>query len=220
MKINIKCSHCKNTADIEIRKEAFCKSCLYDLLERRIRKFIRTNNYLRKNDRVLIIGEFAAQIVKDIVKGLPLNITVIDDKEFNDDPKKFIMKLQNRELKEIGVKQNKKEQKDIKDNFDKIILPWTAEHECCLFLEQMANENANFNLLGNTIETSDIHYIKLFRALLEEELETFAQFRKFMFVRRKPDIYTKMLDTMDTKYPESRFSLLKSIDSLSQALKA
>ncbi len=202
MELDLKCSHCKNPAGIEIRKEAFCSSCLCDLLERRIRKFIRTSNYLRKNDKVLIVGEFAAAIIKDIVKGLPLEIKVIDDKEFNQDPKKFIKNLQKNQ-----------------ERYDKIILPWTAEHECCLFLEQMAAEDADFSLLGNVIERNNSHYIKLFRALLKEEVEAFAEFKKFKFAKREPDIYTKMLDTMDTKYPESRFSLLKSIDSLSQALK-
>ena len=155
---------------------------------------------------VLVIGEFANKVIKDIVKGLPLKIRITEDKEFNNDPKSFMERLKKDE-----------------NEYDKIILPWTAEHECCLFLEQMTNKNADFSLLGNIINMQKISsqpqkYIKLFRPLQEQELEIFAAAKGFSFQRRKKDMYTKILDTMDSKYPESRFSLLKSIDSLAVAL--
>jgi len=184
----MKCTNCNKDSEISVASNPFCKSCLVDLVEKRIRKFIRAANYLKKDNRVLVIGEFANNVIKGIVKGLPLKISIKEDKEFNDDPKGFIERL-------------KKEE----DEYDKIILPWTAEHECCLFLQQMLGKDADFN-------------IKLFRPLQEQELEIFAAARGFSFQRRKKDTYTNILDTMDKKYPESRFSLLKSIDDLAVAL--
>ncbi|MBS3158654.1 hypothetical protein J4206_05190 [Candidatus Woesearchaeota archaeon] len=194
----MRCTNCSKESEISIASNPFCKSCMVDLVEKRIRKFIRAANYLKKEDRVLVIGKFADKVIKGIVKGLPLKIKIKEDMGFNDDPKGFIERL------------NKEEHE-----YDKIILPWTAEHECCLFLEQMLGKEADFSILGNTIRQK---YIKLFRPLQEQELEIFAAAKGFSFQRRKKDIYTNILDTMDRKYPESRFSLLKSIDDLAVAL--
>jgi hypothetical protein len=192
------CTNCKNDAIITISSNPFCKKCFKTICGKRIRKFIRSTAYVNKNDKVLIVGELTEKVFKEIIKGLPLKIETIGDKEFHSDTLKFIKRLEKQQ-----------------DKYDKIIIPWTAEHECCLFLEQMTSKKPNFSYLGKTINNK---FIKLFRILTEEEAIQLAKQNNLTFIERKQDTFTEILDKMQSKYPEARFSLLKSIDNLEEVL--
>ena len=193
----MQCTNCTKEAVITISSNPFCRKCFKAICGKRIRRFIRSTEYVKKNDRVLIVGQLAAAVFKEIVKDLPLKIKTIDDNAFHSDSLKFINNIKN-------------------EGYDRIILPWTAEHECCLFLKEMTSKNPDFSNLGKTIGNK---FMKLFRSLTEEETIELAKINNLSFTPRKRDTYTDILDKMQKKYPEARFSLLKSIDSLEEALK-
>ncbi len=88
---------------------------------------------------------------------------------------------------------------------NKIVVKCTLDDECGDFLE---------NLLYNK-KKNPIKGIKLLRTITDKEAMLFAKYNNIMFKPNKKNRKIKeILDELEKSYPQTRFSLAKSINSI------
>ena len=89
----------------------------------------------------------------------------------------------------------------------KRVLPWTMDDEICYFLKRfLAGEE--YPELGHG------KAIKLFLTVREKELEAFAKAKGLPFTPRPRDRFRALIDNLEARHPETRFSLAKSIEEI------
>jgi hypothetical protein len=100
---NVKCVKCRNKATVSLRTlGSFCNRCFLEVIEKRVRKDMRINEWIKKDDRILLIDDNSKEakvgeyLLKSIIKGLPVKIT--------------------KKKSKLG-------------KFDKIIIPWSLDRE-------------------------------------------------------------------------------------------
>jgi hypothetical protein len=86
----------------------------------------------------------------------------------------------------------------------KVFGTWTLDDEVCSYLEEL--------LTGRTRRPA---FHSILKRTTDEELKLFAKYRKLEFTanRKNPEVQ-RMLDTLEKRHPETRFSLMKSIEAL------
>lgn len=60
--------------------------------------------------------------------------------------------------------------------------------------------------------------IKLFLTIREKELEAFARAKGFSYTSKPKDKLRELVDKFEAKYPETKFSLAKSIEEIKKAI--
>ncbi len=90
---------------------------------------------------------------------------------------------------------------------DKVVIPWTLDHECLLFMKKFGDKNYK------KIKT-DKKTVKLFITIDEESLIEFCKIKKIKYQPIKESKLKKELDKLVDKYPEMKYSLGKSVDVL------
>jgi len=55
-----------------------CETCFTKMIEKRIRKYLRINKFIEKNDKVIAVGNVTYHLLKSIFDKLPLNITQVE----------------------------------------------------------------------------------------------------------------------------------------------
>lgn len=188
--ICIKCKKSKRLVNLAHIKDV-CNSCFAKIIEKRIRKYIRINKIFKKNDRIFIIDDLSFFLVKNIIKDLPVEIS-----------------LKNMDIEDLSKKAVKNKLK--KDKINKIVIPWTLEDEANIFLNNLfAKKNNKLNK----------KYIKLLISITDKEAGLFAKINKIDFKENKKNNDIKnMLDALEQKYPETKFSLLRSIEQMKKIL--
>jgi len=68
------CVSCKKKADLKHETRDYCKSCFCKLLERRVSKYLRLNDIIKKDDILFIKDSVTEFFIGRIVKGMPLKI--------------------------------------------------------------------------------------------------------------------------------------------------
>lgn len=167
------------------------------IIERRIKRNLRKNYLARKNDKILVLDSLSEFMIKDIIK-TPIKLIKKSRAFFG--------------IKEIdnNVFENKKLNSFIKKNKIRYaILAWTLDHETGFFIKNMSN---------NKKQKKHKNFIKLFKDVLEDELIGFCGFKKIKYKRMKKTKEKQMLDKLAGKYPEIKFSLLKSSDKIATYL--
>ena len=92
-----------------------------------------------------------------------------------------------------------------KEKANKVIIKYTLDDECNDFLEKLLYNKKNPKIKG----------IKLLRSITDKEALLFAKYNGIEFKPNKKDKKIKeILDKLENLYPQTRFSLLKSIESL------
>src|SRR3989344_4178709 len=77
----MKCYKCNCKAIISIpHLKPVCKRCFEGIIERRIRKYIRINKLIKKNDRLIIKDPICLYFIKKIIKS-PVKIVKKNGKE-------------------------------------------------------------------------------------------------------------------------------------------
>ncbi len=109
-----------------------------------------------------------------------------------------------RAIKEMPIK-------ILKRGKGKKVLPWTTDDECHHFLSLFLN-NKPLKNLGHGKD------VKLFLSLREAEVAAFAKAKGFKFPRPKKDTITTILDKLEKKHPQTKHSLLRSINDIKDAL--
>ena len=163
------------------------------LIEKRIRRHIRTSNFFEKGDRILATDDITEFLLKKILGKLPDEIIK---------KKISLTSLSNKTAKEF-IKKNK---------INKVVIPWTADDESVSFLKSIFGD-------GN-ISFENTSYIKLLRPVLDEEASFYAKKNKIQWQPNKKDKKVKtFIDNMQKKYPETKFSLIRSIEKLEEILR-
>ena len=191
----MRCTHChKNHVSIDLphMPGKLCKTCAINLIEKRVRKHIRTNKLFSKHDEVIILDDNSAaaavsgHLIRRIIPYLDVHLT-----------KRKIKDRRNIASKSIDGYRKQKV---------KVVLPWSLDDEIEYKLEQLFTDTSS----------EDKDAIKLLRNLTEQEIEWFARQHKLRFSKTKPynkDI-RKMLQRIHKNHPSIKFSLLKSLDAL------
>lgn len=193
--IQMKCSRCDKKAETNLKHLGpLCKKDFCWIIEKRIRKNLRKNYDVKKNNKLLVFDDLTEYLIKKIIK-TPVQLikkskTFFRIKEIND------------------IFGNKKLNNFLKKNRIKYpVLPWTLDHETCFFIKDMFNNKKPKELKG---------CIKLLKYILEDEVIEFCKFRKIKYKRMKETREKKLLDSLGEKYSETKFSLLKSIEKLNK----
>lgn len=107
----MKCHKCKKSGVARSDEKYFCKNHFVNLVEKRVRKEIRVNKLINKNDKVLIVddGTDKAAVTKYLIEKI---------------------------IRDPTVKIKTGAQKRVLD-FDKIIIPWNLDDEAISYLKSM-----------------------------------------------------------------------------------
>jgi len=205
-----KCKKAKGEIKLPYLGLRLCKFCLCRLIERRVKKEIRSKNLINEKEKILLLDDNSkeARISENIIKVAYNNR--ID-----------LLKVKVNTLK-IGSLSNETKIIIKKNKIKQVIIPWNLDDEIIYFTENLFKRE-DFKFLGNFTQNK-IPYIKLLRNVLESECLLFAKCRKFKFKKKteknkqKKDI-KNILDKIDKKHAETKFSLLKSINQLESLVK-
>jgi len=205
-----KCNRAKAEIKLPYLSLRLCKSCFCRLIERRVKKEIRSKELINEKEKILLLDNNSkeARISKHIIR------TTYNDRM-------DLLKVKVSEFK-IGFLSKEVKKAIEKNKIKQIIIPWSLDDEIIYFTENLFKKG-DFKFLGH-FKQNKISYIKLLRNVLESECFLFAKCRKFKFKDRPEKDKQKkaiknMLDKIDKKHSETKFSLLKSIDSLIKIIK-
>src|SRR3989344_4906255 len=127
----MKCYICKRNAQIEEQKNrAICNECFCRLIEKRVRRYTRTNDVFTPNKRILVVGEVNKCLAKSIVGQMPVKLffskkidtdfikknkidSVLIEWTIDDEGNQFLAKL-------FKGESFKKIDKKYKENFEKV----------------------------------------------------------------------------------------------------
>ncbi|MFH1849717.1 MAG: hypothetical protein ABH879_06025 [archaeon] len=94
----------------------------------------------------------------------------------------------------------------IPKGYDAVIVPWTLDDEVERFLQDVFS--------GRQPRAGNGH-VKLFRTVTRDELSEFCMLNRLRYSCKKNRL-GRLLDRFSAKYPETKFSLLKSIERISK----
>lgn len=173
----------------------FCKIHFVEIIEKRIKKTIRSGNYFNPNEKILITTDVCNHFLPIIVSKLPLNIAFekVDSDDF------FTKKLLNSSL-ELARKMK----------ITKVVLPITLDDVITDFFDVLISEKENDRgplKLCNTFEYGNIRVIPFFEPITNEELNFYCKAKNFQFNITKENI----LDSLDEEFKDIKFATYKSI---------
>ncbi|MFC1727927.1 hypothetical protein ACFLZ7_00495 [Nanoarchaeota archaeon] len=162
------------------------------MVEKKIRKELRVNKLISKNNRLLVIDSLTEKVLKDVLKDLP--VTIIK-KSFPVNNKIF----ENKKLKEF-VKANK---------INKIVIPWSGDDELDYFIDGFFR-GKGLKYLGHTGK-----FVKLFRPVFDKDIVKLAKSKNIIF---KPKKHDKFVEKVASKYDFAKNGLLNSIGQIKKFL--
>jgi hypothetical protein len=178
----MKCTKCSRQARASFRQIGnLCENHFIELIEKRVRKQLRTGKIIKKNDRILFINNESKEyyagyhLLKSIIKGLPVKIEIKKSKSLNPKPAK---------------------------KYDKVIVPWSLDDEAEEFINLLFNKKKPKKFSKKSV--------KLLHNVSEEEIELFAKIKRFKYRKTKKSKIKQMLDKLENRYPGYKFSLLNS----------
>jgi hypothetical protein len=107
-------------------------------------------------------------------------------------------------IKGLPVEIESRKTAPVKDSNAKVVVNWTLDDETCAFLEQLL-----------TGKKREMRHQSILKTVTDKELLLFAGFNKLRFKpNRKNSEVQRILDTLEAKHPETKFSLMKSMEHL------
>jgi len=205
----MKCAVCRKKSSVKLEyMPALCKECFCKIIEKRIRKHVRINKIFSKNDRIYVKGPLCRYLVKSIIKDLPVKYT-------NKNPNKIVLPytaddacvdflksvFSNKSIKTKG-------RRDIK----------LAKANLWLSKGEIKQTQKQTHQIGAGLwDTNKTHQkkVKLLLPITDEEASLFAKFKHLNFKPSKKDkeIQT-LLNRIQERYPETKFSLVKSYEKI------
>ncbi len=191
----MKCVKCGKKAEIALPHIAACSSCFTGIIQKRVRKEIRINRLVRKNDRLLILDDdtsaakLAAYLLRVILKPVPLSMQVRKRQYAPGD--------------------------SIKGNFNKIVLAWTQEDEADYFLDSFFADKVPYYIGHFTLDKKK--YIKPLLHVSKKEADLYAKIKNFKFTKSEETDIVKMLDRLNKNHPEIIFNINNNIQKLKYA---
>lgn len=176
------CIKCKKPEKVDLKHLGgpLCYSCFAEVIEKRVRKSLREQDWLKPGQKVVFIDDstlkaaVAKYLLKSIFKGQPFDI----------------------DFKKASISSVEKAAK----GYDRIILPWSMDDETEQFLAALMDNK----------KLPKAKYIKLLVTLLDEEIILFARIKKLEGRIKKKSKLSRMLDDLEKRYPGSKFGLLRS----------
>ncbi len=206
-----KCHKSKLEIKLPYLGTGLCSNCFCRLISKRVKKYVVSRDLITRDDTVVFFDHKSiySKISKEMLGMLYCRKLIIHK------PKK----------KEISAIAS--EIKNIKElSFPvKVVIPWCLDDEASYFLSSVF-KSRGLCFIGNPEIGSGkrkIRVVKLLRPVLREECILFAKAKGIKVDKRNTAPYfngiyepdsAAMLDKIDKKHYETKFSLLKSIDEL------
>ncbi len=186
MKIML-CLKCqKKESNPETHLSSLCNGCFLEQIEKRVRKELRKSNWIRKNDKVLlIINENKESFVTEYL--------------FNSILKNFPINVEKEKTETIASKL---------DRYDRIVIPWNMDDEATLFLNEIF-ENESYDNVPDKV-------VKLLRNVSDKEVGLFAKLKGFPVEEPIKTNLERAMDKLEKKYPGSKFALIKAKKQLKE----
>jgi hypothetical protein len=219
-KISKACFRCKSKKIIEeldFLTQATCKTCYIEMIEKRIRKFIRINKVFSPNNRICILDDdsiaffVSKQVILNLSKKMPLKI--------------FYEKVQCNSSEKGSIKKSKcinktNNQKKFRISFfskikyDKIIIPTCGDDEIDLFIDNLFFGNI-VKYLKSLLKYSSSKKTFLLNHLTKKECYYYA---KYSGLIKNKSLTSHYLDSFEKPYPETKHAMLKSIKELKEII--
>ena len=186
----MKCYKCQRSGKNKTDNKMFCDKCFLEVIEKRVRKEIRVNDLIQKNDKLLLLDDNskAAILNKYFLKNIIRDPTI---------------KIK---MKKIGS-YDPNFNYDKTDGYQKIIVPYLLDDEISVYLGSFFN-NKNEEFLHSKKK------IKPVIGVTSDEAKTFLRIKKIVAKKEKTSNIDKMLSRLEKKYPGTRFSILKTIRNM------
>ncbi len=175
------CQKCrKKESNPETHLSSLCNGCFLEQIEKRVRKELRENDWVKKNERILLVKDNSKEffvtecLFNSILKEFPLNVETVETEILSD-------KL---------------------DKYDKILIPWDMDDEISIFLNEIFN-NERYGKAPDKI-------IKLLKNVSDKEVELFAKLKGFTFGQKNKTPLQEAMNLLEKKYPGSKFALLNA----------
>jgi len=179
----MKCIKCSKTAKIGLKHlgGSMCPSCFAEVIEKRVRKSLRDNKWLKPADKAVYIDDGTLQAKT----GIYLIHTIFKNQPFNFSFKKGAIKSAAR----------------LSKGYDKVLVPWSMDDEVEQYLDALFNAK----------KVPKTRHIKLLINVSDEEIALFAEIKKIKGRPKKKSSLGKALDALEKRYPGSKFGLLRAI---------
>jgi len=155
------------------------------MLYSRVKKELRTGKVFVKDDNVLVYGKLAKAFLEKAVE-MPLNIVEAEEE--------YSKEVLNKEFKE----------------YDKVVIPFTADDEADLFYNEITSKNPDFGKIGHS------KFVKIFKPVLDKEL---VQAAKILDIEFKTVPKSEEIEKIHKKYPTSKFGLVKTASEFKKIIK-
>lgn len=182
----MKCFKCSKDASVIYPNGDLCGDCFLEILVNRVKKEVRAECPVKKNEKILIFGKLARYFLERIIQGLPVTITEADE------PFSIDVLLKNF------------------SEYDKVVIPWTADDEAILFFDELITANPAFDKIGHSKKI-----IKLFKSVLDNEVQQAAM---LLAMDHKTVTRNDLVEKIQKKYPSAKFGLVKSASEFKKAL--
>ncbi|MBW3004659.1 hypothetical protein KY310_02410 [Candidatus Woesearchaeota archaeon] len=179
----MKCIKCSRASKIDLKHlgGALCPACFAEVIEKRVRKSLRDNKWLKPADKIAYIDDGTLQSKA----GICLIKAIFQNQPFNIDFKKGEIKSAEKLAK----------------GYTKVIIPWNMDDEVTQFLDALFNSK----------KVPKTKHIKLLLNVSDEEIAFFAELKKIKGKSKAKTRLGEMLDNLEKRYPGSKFGLLRSI---------
>jgi hypothetical protein len=176
-----------------------CNRCFLDIIDKRVRKNSRINEYFEKDDDIVFLDDGSANSA--------VSRYFMERFTEHRSPRIRVEKVE--EMDDIwGTKRNKVIEALLKKYpSSKLVLPVNADNEAELFLGEMA---------GSGHRRATPRLIKLIRCLSQREVELFAKLKGFKYPKSSLGVSAirTMLDRLEEKSPDIKFALMKSLEAI------
>ncbi|MDD5087028.1 MAG: hypothetical protein PHV16_04720 [Candidatus Nanoarchaeia archaeon] len=204
-----KCKKNKGEINLPYLGHILCRRCFCNLIQRRVKKEIKQKKIIEENEKVLLIDDksIEARISEILINSIYKKV-----------------KLTKKQVKGFSLGQIDKPTILLikKEKISKVVIPWNLDKEINYFTECVFSGNKT-SKIGHYNE-QNIIFVKLLRNVLESECDLLAEFNNIDIKRnqekdKKIDDIKGLINRINKKHCETKFSLLKSIDKLNKIIK-
>jgi hypothetical protein len=199
-----KCKKNKGEINLPYLGHLLCRRCFCNLIQRRVKKEIKQKKIIEENDKVLLVddGSIEARVSEIVINAIYKKVKLVKNhvKSFSlghlDKPTKNVIK---------------------KEKISKVVIPFNLDNEIAYFTDCVFSGKKVDKL--SHYKEGKITFVKLLRNILESECDLFAEFNNIC-VKRRPlkDKKTRdikgLINRINSKHCETKFSLLRSIDKI------
>lgn len=165
-----------------------CELCFFEVVEKRVRRFVRGKDFFKKNSKVLFVDDGSAEskvgefLFNSIFKNFPLKLGVVQ---------KSLSNISEEDMA----------------SYDRIIVPWNIDMDAKEFLLSVFDDSS--------VASSNSKLVKLLSPLSKDEIRLFAELKCLDFVdKNNSSESSKLLDSLEKKYPGTKSSIIKSKERL------